>query len=768
MFIACDMTGWYQSRDGGESWRNINLKGVVRCAAFDPKRRKVIYAGGSGLYRSEDLGKTWRLVFPAPEKVTAEVEAHDHADHRYESADNWPGGLVLGIAVDPEQSDRIYLAIYRQAGQLGELLIFTSGDYGRSFEQLARIEGIDPRGAVGDNHAVRVLHIDVVSNPGAPALAPRADSPPDGRQLYLAAPGGLYRIALGGAVEALPLPEGVSTIDRAAVGRDRSSGCPVFYITAPARWKDSATLIGGVYRSDDRGRTWRQVHTGLLEGLYRPGESPPLQFTCIVVAAGDADVAYVECRNHRERSDQEAVWGHPFGVFKTTDGGRSWSWCYRAAWDERALNVARECWITRWQGPGYGGTAIDLAVAPSDPQAVWRVTAMCSFRSTDGGKTWQEMCSRWRRDGSAATNGMDVTTTYGVHFDPHVPRRMFITYTDIGLWLSQDGGKGWWLSRGGIPLSWRNTCYWMVFDPDVRDRMWSVWSGCHDLPRPKMFGGDWSARAGGVAFSGDGGRTWHPTTTGMPDNAVPTHILLDESNSPGPPGARRLYVAAFNHGVYRSDNDGRSWRLCNNGIDPTNLYAWRLALAADGTLYLCVARGGRDDGPYVDGAVYRSGDRGESWQRLQMPPGTNAPNDLAVDPRDPKRLYLACWPRTVEGMPAGGGLWGSRDGGRTWKLLLDEKLHCYAVTVHPTKPDRLYVCGFNSSIFRSDDRGASWRRLGGYNFKWGHRVIPDPHHPDKIYVTTFGGSVFHGPADGLPARRRGTGEPFEDIVPLRR
>jgi hypothetical protein len=77
----------------------------------------------------------------------------------------------------------------------------------------------------------------------------------------------------------------------------------------------------------------------------------------------------------------------------------------------------------------------------------------------------------------------------------------------------------------------------------------------------------------------------------------------------------------------------------------------------------------------------------------------------------------------------------------------------------PQRPDRLYVCGFNGSIFRSDNRGRSWRRLSGYNFKWGHRVIPDPHHKDMIYVTTFGGSVFYGPADG-------TGAEFEDVLPF--
>ena len=114
LFITCDMTGWFQTRDAGRSWRNINLKGVVRSAAFDPTDPAVIYAGNSGLYRSTDTGRTWRLIWPDPAKVTAEVECRDHADHRYESTDNWPGGLVLGIAVDPADGRPVFVGAHER------------------------------------------------------------------------------------------------------------------------------------------------------------------------------------------------------------------------------------------------------------------------------------------------------------------------------------------------------------------------------------------------------------------------------------------------------------------------------------------------------------------------------------------------------------------------------------------------------------------------------------------------------------------------------
>jgi len=84
--------------------------------------------------------------------------------------------------------------------------------------------------------------------------------------------------------------------------------------------------------------------------------------------------------------------------------------------------------------------------------------------------------------------------------------------------------------------------------------------------------------------------------------------------------------------------------------------------------------------------------------------------------------------------------------------------HVYDVTVDPRDPKVLYASGFDQAAFRSTDRGESWTRLRGFNFKWGQRVIPDPKDASRIYVTTFGGSVWHGPAAGDPTAT-------EDVAP---
>ena len=61
-------------------------------------------------------------------------------------------------------------------------------------------------------------------------------------------------------------------------------------------------------------------------------------------------------------------------------------------------------------------------------------------------------------------------------------------------------------------------------------------------------------------------------------------------------------------------------------------------------------------------------------------------------------------------------------------------------------PRVLYAAGFESAAWRSADRGLTWKRIPGFDFKWAHRVIVDPQDRTKIYITTFGGSVWHGNA----------------------
>ena len=222
-------------------------------------------------------------------------------------------------------------------------------------------------------------------------------------------------------------------------------------------------------------------------------------------------------------------------------------------------------------------------------------------------------------------------------------------------------------------------------------------------------------------------------------------------------GARTLYATAFGRGVYKSTDNGRTWTLKNAGLEQRQPFAWRITRADDGTLYLVVARRSERGriGDADDGALYRSTDGAEHWTRMALPAGHQRARTASPSiPRDPRRLYLAAWGvATARRRHRRRDLPHHRRGRDLDATCCRESQHVYDVTVDPRDPAVLYASGFDQAAYRSADRGATWTRLRGFNFKWGHRVVPDRGRPAKVYVTTFGGSVWHGPADGRSAPR---------------
>jgi photosystem II stability/assembly factor-like uncharacterized protein len=405
-----------------------------------------------------------------------------------------------------------------------------------------------------------------------------------------------------------------------------------------------------------------------------------------------------------------------------------------------------DAWVNPRFGIDWGENPLEIGVSDHDPNLAYATDLGRTMKTSDGGAIWSAVYSRKAGSGWVSA-GLDVTNVYGIQFDPFNSARQFLTYTDIGLFRSEDAGASWQGSTTGVPKEWLNTTYWLAFDPKVRGRMWSVNSGTHDLPRPKMWRHEDPANyKGGVCLSEDGGETWRKSNAGMEETAA-THILLDPTS---PVDARVLYVAGFGRGVYKSADGGKTWSLKNNGITQTQPFAWRLALAPDGALYAIIARRSEDGGigNSGDGALYRTKDGAEHWEPVQLPEGVNGPNSLTVDPSSAERLYLATWARASGTHGDGGGIFLSEDAGHTWRQIFDRDRHVYEVTLDPKDANVLYAAGFESSAWRSADRGEHWSRIAGFNFKWAYRVIPDPVDHNKVYVSTFGGSLWHGSLSG--------------------
>jgi photosystem II stability/assembly factor-like uncharacterized protein len=756
--LGCDMTGAYITSDGGASWRMFSFGSVPTAFAFDPSRPQTIYAGAEAVYRSDDSGRSWRMVLPDPAKNTVAKSIGDHGDRVLFTDDPaYPGSgrsvTIHAMAVDEDDSDRVFVAASAADSPVpgtpaSPTLLLGSTDGGRSWAQVTTFA------------PERIFALHASSGGREPGVRVIGET-------------GVY-LGTFGIWQHYPAPGG-GTFGSGGFGSDSRSRELLAYATLPLA-AGAEGVAGGVHFSDDAGRSWRAANGSLLAAVrevgrgeaWGPARGSAPSLGPIAVSSHFPLVAYVGLRGIRLPGRGDA----PFnGIAKTTDGGRSWS-VVHAESDKPSPNLAASWIEPRAAEDGQSvwfDSPYDLAVAPNDPEVAYATDLFRTYRTTDGGRSWAQVNSERRGDDRWTTRGLDVTTTYGIQFDPHDPQRVFIPYTDIGLFRSEDGGETWTGSTTGIPTAWRNTTYWLAFDPEVKGLVWGGFSGTHDLPRPKMWRRTDPARfRGGVAVSTDGARHWTVSNRGMEESAI-THVLLDPRS---PKGSRTLYAAAFGRGVYKSTNGGRTWALKNAGLaaDPRNQpFAWRLTLVSspagsarpgDGALYLVVARRSERGriGDADDGALYRSTDGAESWSRMTLPPGTNGPNALTVDPTDSRRLYLSAWGVTHPDGDTGGGIFLSTDAGVSWKNVHPEAQHVYDVTVDPRDPALLYASGFDQAAFRSIDRGQTWTRIRGFNFKWGQRVIPDPADASKVYVTTFGGSVWHGPAAGDP-------NATEDVIP---
>src|SRR4029453_12208273 len=186
---GCDMTGAYITHDAGNSWRMFHLGWVPDAFAFDPKDEGVIYAGTGALWRSEDAGRTWAMVFPDPARKTVEHGWGDHADVVYTTDDQlYTSGRdvnIQAIAIDPADPRRLFIASSatppgppgRQP--TGHSMILGSEDRGRTWTRIAELATERVFAVRADDGVVRVL-AETAAYEGGRGRWQRLDPPPGG------------------------------------------------------------------------------------------------------------------------------------------------------------------------------------------------------------------------------------------------------------------------------------------------------------------------------------------------------------------------------------------------------------------------------------------------------------------------------------------------------------------------------------------------------------------------------------------------------------
>ncbi len=404
----------------------------------------------------------------------------------------------------------------------------------------------------------------------------------------------------------------------------------------------------GVYKSLDNGGTWMNMGLKKSEHIGK-----------ILLDPRDGRVVYVAAEG--------PLWtpGGERGLFKSQDGGKTWL---------PSLQISRDTGVC------------DVIMDPSNPEVLYaaayqRRRSVAAFmaggpeggiyKSTDGGRSWRKLASGLPH-GDVGRIGLAVS-----------PQRSNVVYATIeagaderGFYRSQDRGESWekrsgYLSNGTGPHYYQE----IYADPHCSDRVYQndVWLNVSD----------------------DGGKTWRDVEgkTKHSDN----HALAFDPNHPD------YLLAGSDGGLYESWNRGRTWRYFAN-LPLTQFYK----IAVDDALPFYSIHGGTQDNGTQSGparTIHVNGIIPGEWQFILGADGYAC----AVDPANPDTVY-ASWqvgslirynrrsgesigiqPQPEPGAPPQRWNWDA------------------PLLVSPHDPQRLYYA--SQSLYCSDDRGDSWRRV---------------------------------------------------------
>lgn len=587
VLYAAVNAGVFRSLDGGSSWswagNGLDPRVTVVTLAVDPIHPSTLYAGQStGLFKSTNRGASWTRTSLGPLNVL-KIAVHPRSSGTVFAAttaglyqSNNSGGrwklLTQGllrppyyaswVSFDPASPRRMFTSVQNEGTHGGGL--YKSLDGGFSWQPI--------HSGVMENQTVRALAID-------------RRSP---RTLYAGLSSGVYKSTDDGKTwRSLGFPE-FNTVLSLVMHPTRPN---VVYAGAG----------GGLYLSQDGGETW----TALTQGLPLSGSVGAL-----LISTAHPQTLYAGL------SGLDTL--HPAGVFRSADGGGSWTF------DSRGLAVSN---------------ATSVAVTPQDPDTLWSLSDLIPFRSIDHGETW-----------TAVQPGPTLSIHHSpplIAVDPLDAAGVYIQ-SDEGLILrSSDGGQTWETGGNpGFPLAfsigaqhpvtlWAAPRQGGLLRSTDRGDTWTAMPGpagagfylAFDIPpaAPSTVYAagtlDFKAR---FVRTTDGGATWTLIQDGLP---APVSVVASDPSEPG------TVWTVSGGDVYRSTDGGDHWAAVSSVF--RNRIVKSLAASPSGSLYAAVDQDN----------VYESEDRGQTWAPFAAGPSLYYLNTLALDPNDECRIYVGSFNR---------------------------------------------------------------------------------------------------------------------------
>lgn len=298
-------------------------------------------------------------------------------------------------------------------------------------------------------------------------------------------------------------------------------------------------------------------------------------------------------------------------VVTSEDGGNSWK-----------------------QGPvtPLAHAAARLSASPADPSRAYLAAYEAGvYRTDDGGATWQHL-------GSYPTD-----YAHSVLAHPDEADSVYVGSEPAEIWRSADCGATWdeFDAFRAVPEAAQWGFHAPTRDSHVRDLRAAPGAA------NQLYAG---IEVGGMVRSGDGGSSWKQLD-GLNDDIHCVNLSSDRAD--------RVYVATA-VAPYRSDDGGETWEMINGGLD--RRYTLHISAAPDDAdlVLVTVSENARRGSP----KFYRSTDAGRSWELVQGVGEGDEPTDMMVafewDPQDPNTVY---------GGTDGGKLYRSGDRGVTWEAL---------------------------------------------------------------------------------------------------
>ncbi|MCB2196789.1 MAG: glycosyl hydrolase [Bacteroidetes bacterium] len=213
----------------------------------------------------------------------------------------------------------------------------------------------------------------------------------------------------------------------------------------------------------------------------------------------------------------------------------------------------------------------------------------------------------------------------------------------------------------------------------------------------------------------------------------------------------------YGDGIYKTIDGGKSWE--NMGLKESR-HIGMIAIDPTNTEVVYVAAEGSAWGPGGERGLYKTTDGGKSWNKILNISENTGVNNVILDPRDSKIIYVTTEQRRRHVYTKIGGgpessVQKSDDGGITWRKIESGLPSVHkggmGIAISPVNPDYLYLiveaANDESGFFRSTNRGESWERMSDHasSGQYYNEIYCDPVDVNKVYsVETFSHVTYDG------------------------